>query len=163
MANDDRPRGFKPVKTVAGKTPLIVEFELATSQTIAEGDALTLSSGQAAIATASSGNILGFAAEAKTTGGTAANIKMYPAERDTIFEGQTSGTLAQSNLGSAVDIEGATGVMEINENATTEQVVQLLELAPTTNSDQTANAFGANADVRFKVLRSAWDGLLAAL
>jgi hypothetical protein len=161
MANVDNPNGFRFVRSLTGGTasPIIYTGEVAASQTIAAGDALAVSSGQIIIATATSGAILGVATEAVTVAsGATGTIHYVPALSHYVFEGQCSGTFAQSIMYSTVDIEGTTGIMEVNENATTEQVLTIIDLLRTP-----LNTIGANSRVEFVWTRSAFMGMLAAL
>ena len=76
-----------------------------------------------------------------------------------VFEGQCSGDSAANLVGTAVDIEGATGVMEVNEDATTEDVIQIVGLR---SDEDPAYTLGTNDRVRFIVLRSQFYPALAA-
>jgi hypothetical protein len=155
MANTDGPKGFKFIKSLAGEATIRTET-LDTSQTIAKGDALISASGVLQIAVTSSAQLYGIAAEAVTTDTVnTASIKFYPAIRDYVFEGQTSGTFADTIIGTACDIEGATGAMEVNENATTYDVIQIIGRNPNSPA-------GTNAKVRFIILRSSYIPTLAA-
>jgi hypothetical protein len=148
MANTDNPNGFKWIKNLTASDELIT-VTLATTQTIAKGDALQLSSGQAIIATSGAGQIFAVAAEAETTTTATADILVYPAYPWYEFEGQCSGTYAASIRHSAVDIEGTTGIMEVDENATTEKVFQVTGHNP--NSE-----IGANTRVTGVFIRSSY-------
>jgi hypothetical protein len=153
MANTDNPNGFTFVRSLSGKTGTpLVEVPLATTQTVTKGDALALSTGQATIAASSSGQIYGVAAESKTTTTSTAQILMYPATPDNLFEAQCEGTYAASMIGTACDIEGTTGIMEVNEDATTEKVFMIMEA----NSE---SEIGANTRVRGIFVRSSYTGL----
>lgn len=159
MANVDNPNGFmyEGSKTGTGSAPLI-EVTTKSALTLAEGDAvIILTTGLIDIAASTSGQLYGVAAE-PVTGATGVQKKVlvYPALRTAIFSGQTSGTMAQTDIGEAVDIEGTTGIMEVNENASTEGVIQIIGLKP-------GSAVGANARVLFSILRSSYEGLAAAL
>lgn len=141
MANINNPNGFTFNSMLSGQ-PTIKTGVLADSQTIAKGDALVISSGQLGIGLSNSPALYGVAAEAKVTDGAVADILFYPATKDTLFEAQCSGTFAESMVGADVDIEGATGVMQVNENATTEQVFHIVDYIRTDE-----NAIGANTRV----------------
>jgi hypothetical protein len=156
MANSDRPVGFKPAYTLSGGPPAIVYMPVATTQTLAAGDAVTLASGQIAISTSSSGTITGVMAAPSVTATANTLVPVYVANSDTVFEGQCSGNSAIALIGTAVDIEGATGVMEVNENATTEAVIRIVGLHP---SDEV----GTNGRVYFVVEKSTFNGYVAAL
>lgn len=157
MANNDNPNGFTCLDAISGE-PTIKPGTLATSQTITKGDALIKSSGQLQIALSNSGLIEGVAAETKTTTTATATLLYYPADHNNRFEAQCSGTFAESLIGSVVDIEGGTGVMEVNENATTEQVFQIQGWV----KDGT-NVVGANTRVFGDFVRSSYYYNAAAL
>ena len=148
MANVDNPSGFVWVKTIGSNTPYVDWVTL--GGTVSKGDALVFSGGACTIALSNSGLIHGVAAE---DGVSAESIMFYPATTSNIFEAQCSGTYATaSHLAAVVDIEGTTGIQEVNENATTEKVFQILELSP-------ASVVGANARVRGIFPRSSYTGL----
>jgi len=154
MANNDNPNGFSFRKNgQGGTTPLILTGIVATSQTIAKGDAIILASGLIQIAVATSGQLYGIANESIVSSAAGATMTFIPAAPGYIFSGQGSGTPTQAMLGTAVDIEGATGVMEINENAVVEKVIQLVGVDP-----DVENALGANARMLFTVARSQYTG-----
>ena len=81
---------------------------------------------------------------------------IYPALPGVVFEGQCSGTYAASIRYTSVDIEGTTGIMEVNENATTEQVIHVIGPVDGTT-------IGANSRVQFVIARSAFTGIGVAL
>ena len=158
MANRDNPKGFKWVRSLLGNdtSPIVKEAPVGASTTIAEGDTIILSSGLATIGLSNSAQIYGVAIEAVATGaGETDTIKFIPALPWYVFRGQCNGTYAITVNGTNVDIEGATGVQEINEDATTEKVVCVLEL-----SDLPNNAVGANAEVDFVFTRSQFLGIM---
>lgn len=148
MANKDNPNGFRVLQTVSGTEPMVLSGLTVTGLTVAPGDALVkdASTGLLDIATASSTAIFGVC-QSKVTGetGVSKKINYIPVTEDIIWEGQCSGTLTQAMSGDTCDIEGTTGIMEINENATSTNVVRIIEM-----SDRPDNAMGANARVKFK-------------
>lgn len=161
MANTDNPNGFSLVKTGHGQmAPL--NMPVAASQTIAKGDAVILVSGLITIAVVTSPQIYGVANAAIITGASPSRITdripIYPATPDNIFEGQASGSSVATLVGTDVDIEGATGVMEVNENATTEQVFRVIELV--SDFDPT-RAIGLNDRLRGYFIRSSYLGHVA--
>ncbi|NJL70762.1 MAG: hypothetical protein HC888_03710 [Candidatus Competibacteraceae bacterium] len=104
------------------------------------------------IALATSTRIFGVCQSAITAIATAQQKILYvPALPSILFEGQCSGTMTPVNMGETADIEGATGVMEINENAQSTNVLRLVKLADGLN-----NAAGANARVLFNWVASAF-------
>ena len=160
MANPDTPNGFRPVRSDSGQSA-VVFFSVAASQTIAKGDAVILASGLVEIAVLTSPQLLGVAASAKvtTTVTRADRIAVYVAIPSQTFEGQCSGSSTAALVGTACDIEGATGVMEVNENATTEDVIQITGIR---SDEDVTTALGLNDIVRFVILRSQYYPVLAA-
>ena len=157
MANSDNPNGFFPFST--GGQLVVKEFQVNDTQTIAKGDAVILSSGKASIALSNSGTLLGVSTMPKVTATAAATdvIQVAVGDHNNAFRGQCSGTFAvASHVGAPVDIEGTTGIMEVNEDANTEKVVQVFGYA-------LEDEVGANTHVYFTILRSAYNGLVAAL
>ena len=152
MANADTPNGFSPAKNIPGVTPRTGYYLAASGKTWAEGDMLTLSGAFTQLAVAGSNVLLGVAAEPTPSGGSSTDptarsrLAVYDDPNQT-FEGQCSGTYTEGTDGvKTADIEGTTGIMEVNENATSKEVVKITSLVP--KSD---NADGANAKVRFVI------------
>ena len=156
MANTDNPNGFMCVKSDFG--PIKIEEGLvATGQTITKGDALIISSGLIQIAVATSEAIYGVAAESVTSAAAGSNIKFIPALPWYVFEGQCSGSFAATHRGGTADIEGTTGIMEVNEDASVEDVLVMVREHP----DATVGS--ASAQIYFRWIRSAYLPVLAAL
>ena len=154
MANLDLPNGFTAVMK-GGDAPPIYTAYTKSNISLSPGDALImLSGGTLDIAIASSTAIWGVC-QSKITAVAATKQKcLYiPASPDIIFEGQCSGTFTPVNVGESVDIEGTTGIMEINENAQVTGVARLIGLA-----GGVKNADGANARVWFTWCKSQWTG-----
>lgn len=154
MANIDRPHGFcfEYLEGSSGAAPL-VEDTLDTNVSLAVGDALARgTNGYLTIATASSTEIVGVSAS-KITGaaGTRPTILYYAALPNAVFSGQCSGDGERTDIGESVDIEGATGVMELNENASSTGVVRVIGL-------KLDSAFGTNAELMFVWNKSAFTG-----
>lgn len=148
MANRDKPNGFSAVQMLgAGSGAFPLETAYTDSNvTLNAGDAVTmLSDGTIAIATSSSAAILGVC-QTKVTGETGVRKKItyIPALPNVVFAGQCSGTFSPVNAGESVDIEGTTGIMEINEDAQSTGVARIIGL-----EKRIDNAAGANARVRF--------------
>ena len=148
MANLDNPCGFKPYDHEGNGSPPMHWYKHTASDgaAIAAGDAVILDSnaGYIKIALYTSGSLLGVAATA-CAASTAGDVAVYDSP-DTVFTGQCSGTSAQALVHSQVDIEGATSIMEVNENATTEKVITITGVHP---SDE----LGANGRVLFKITK----------
>lgn len=114
------PKGFLPVDM---RSAVIRMLPIASSQTLARGDAVILSSGQIAIALANSAELCGVVARdcASLAAGTLVPVWADP---DTIFVGRTNSTNSAA-IGAEVDLVGATGAMEIDENASTMDIFVL--------------------------------------
>ena len=155
MANLDRPSGFRAVANLGGGAIPMYPATVASNVSLAPGDAIImLSGGNVTIATSSSTGILGVCQTPITAiAATTQKILYVPAMDGIVFEGQCSGTYTPVNAGESVDIEGTTGIMEINEDAQSTGVARLLRLA-----DELDNANGANARVQFTWARSQWHG-----
>ena len=139
MANDDRPNGFSWACNLAGGTggPITKRYIQKTSTQITKGDWVIWddSTGTVDIAVSSSPALLGVACETSAASSSAGDtLLVIPAFPWYLFVGQTSGTMSQALIGDYADIEGATGVMEINENATTESVLVMQELEDSYNN-----------------------------
>lgn len=160
MANSDIKNGFTVSSNQYGQDA-VKEFPVAASQTITKGDFVILASGLIQIALATSPQLLGIAAHDITTGGSVDRndvLKVTVALPGIVFEGQGSGSSVASLIGGACDIEGATGIMEVNENATTEDVLQIIGF----RSDEDPNyELGLNDRIRVVVLRSQYIPFLA--
>lgn len=154
MANVDNPNGFRALQTTSGSKPQVLSGYTKTGVTLNPGDAIIVdgTTGLIDIATSSSTAIYGVC-QSKVTGetGVSKRVNFIPASRDVIFEGQCSGTLTQATIGDTCDIEGTTGIMEINEDSTTTNVVRIIGL-----SDRPGNDLGANARVKFTFVGSQW-------
>jgi hypothetical protein len=149
-ANPDRPYGFAPYGPCSS-----LNHSCGGSATFVKGDVVYLASGVVEIVTAgTTREVYGVAAEGCTSGtpDSGSYVAIYPAE-DCIFQGQTSGTGAITQLGTTVDIEGATSAMEVNENATSAPNFKMLGLVGTPD-----NSWGANAQVfgRFTRPQGTW-------
>lgn len=155
MANKDLPNGFRAAMAGSGSPPPVFEAMTKANIALSPGDALImLSNGTVDIATASSTAIFGVC-QSKVTAesGVSKKIRYIPALDDLIFEGQCSGTFTPVNVGESVDIEGTTGIMEINEDAQSVGCARIVGLAGGVD-----NAAGANARVFFTWTKSQWNG-----
>lgn len=138
MANYDNPNGFAPVTFPARAN------KYTTSAVVTKGDALAIASGAVLpYVLATHDQIVGIAAHDAESG---AEVLVYD-DPDTEFVGQCSGTFATSMIGSSVDIEGTTGIMEIDENGSTDQVATIVGHYPVAGSTEV----GANSRVKFRL------------
>jgi len=135
MANYDSPDGFKPVSFPA-RTNV---YEC--SATVTKGDALAIASGKVLpYVAASHSAVIGVAAESGVNGD---EIQVFD-DPLTEFSAQCSGTFAATLIGTAVDIEGATGAMEVDENGATNDICVILGHYPLPGADE----IGANSRVK---------------
>ena len=152
MANKDYPNGFKAIAPAGTALPLYT-YNTKSNLSLSPGDAVILmSTGVVDIATASSAAILGVC-QSKVTGetGVQKQVAVVPAYKDILFSGQCSGDYSPVNAGESVDIEGTTGIMEINENAQSAGVARIVGLEGGID-----NAVGTNARVLFTWAKSQW-------
>lgn len=150
MANTDNPNGFRFAKALAGYLQ-VKTHTLESGQTVADGDALVLdrTSGKLNIWSSSFDEIYGFAAEACDASTADTDCKYIPALPWYVFEGQCSGTYDATMQGIECDIEGTTGIMEVNEDAHKQRLIKIIEPISTTE-------VGANSRVLFVVVRSSY-------
>lgn len=145
MANTNNPHGFQPERNEAGAAIPIEYGYLDTGQTVTKGDLIYWgANGNLIIYTAQIATVAGVATEAKTTTTAVAQIGFYPVQDNIIFSAQSSGTPTTSLIGSTCDIEGGTGAMMINENATNVNIVRIVGL----NARSTMGQY-AELDVKF--------------
>jgi hypothetical protein len=158
MANPNAPNGFRVVQS-GSSGPFLKEFPVAANQTIAAGDMVILASGLVEIALANSTALLGVAVNPITTTGSVTRaddtLLVHIGDSDTVFEGQCEGDSDASVVGETHDIEGATGIMEINENATSTNVIRIVGLR---SDDDPAYTIGTNDRVLFTIEKSQFDG-----
>ena len=155
MANVNNPNGFRAVKSLSGSYLPTFSYMTKTNVAIKAGDAvIMLSNGTIDIALAASATIFGVSQSTLTAeSGVSKKILVVPASKDIVFSGQCSGTYTPVNAGESVDIEGATGVMQVNEDAQSTNVLRIVGLEGGLN-----NAVGANARVLFTWCKSQWAG-----
>lgn len=154
MANVDAPHGFVPEYMMGGNGAIpILTTVLGSNVGVKTGDAIArLTTGLASLATSSSAAIVGVATETVTAvAATRKTVHYVPALESIVFSGQCSGTAAITDIGEAMDIEGGTGVMEINEDANSTAVLIPIALKP-------GSAYGANAELLFVWQKSAFSG-----
>jgi hypothetical protein len=155
MANVDNPNGFFAVANLGGGAIPIWHGTTKSNLTLAAGDALIVATtGLIDIAGATSASILGVCTKAITgVTGTQKTVDFVPALPSIVFEGQCSGTAAQTDMYEKMDIEGTTGIMELNENSNSYNVAMPIGLV-----ERPSNAIGANARLLFIWTNSAFTG-----
>lgn len=161
MANVNNPNSFRLISSLYGHSELVKgNVYHASAIAIATGDAIIeddTTAGKVNIAVFDSDLLHGIAAQpiARTAGQVTAPFLYYPALPGNVFEGQCSGTYALTKRYFACDIEGATGIMEVNENLTNEDVIYIIREDPNTE-------IGAYSRVQFLIIRSSFYPVLAA-
>jgi hypothetical protein len=169
MANPDNPVGFDVVGTLDGGAIKKSTGYLNSTQTIAVGDPLILSSGRVSVAAATSGSLLGVCAPQLGVTTLGVNVFTTPAQDTAIlyydarhvFAGQCSGTYANTYKDALCDVEGTTGIFEVNENATTESCIQIIDEITGNYRGRTGLTTGANSIVKFKIVKPMGGGQTA--
>lgn len=163
MANVDNANGFYMVLDMAGHGEQLKDITPKADATLAAHDAIIKSSETATIALANSGAILGVWMGPAVASGTLADGQSkglyWPALPWYLFEGQCSSDTAEddsSHIFYACDIEGTTGVMELDLDDQTESVAYIVGRNPETEE-------GTHARMYFFFQRSEYLPLLAAL
>jgi hypothetical protein len=159
MTNIDNPHGFKYEYRKGGGTAPLEEFWTNSNTTLAKGDPVRLSTtGYVSIAAATTTiTLLGVAAHAVTGAtGIRKKVLVIPGYEDVVFSGQCSGAPTQAHIGSLVDLEGSTGIFEINEDATTTKAIRLLNFKPGTTIE-------TNAEMYFNFNENCWGGSPGAI
>ena len=110
--------GFWPLNPNARLTYMPMKASVA----LAAGDLVILTSNQVDLALAASAELTGVIAESTTTAVAAGTLVGVYADANEKFVGKTSGANALA-VGAACDIEGGTGAMLVNENATSTNVL----------------------------------------
>lgn len=148
------PKGFQLAYSV-GDHPTIV-WKTAVTLGFLKGDAVIQSGADVTLALANSGALYGVAGADAAIGDT---VPIYVGDRNNVFIGQiTEADVSASAWPLECDIEGATGAMKINHDASTEDVVYIIEAV--SEDDQTDTTDGCR--VYFQILRSTYDLLIAA-
>lgn len=156
MANVDAPNGFQPEYLMGGGGAIPLMSVLLSSNTGCKiGDPIALlTTGLATVGSATSTEILGVAQETVTAvAATRKNVKVAVALENAVFSGQCSGNCLITRIGEDVDIEGSTGIFEINEDASSIDIARIIGLKPVSG-----NAWGTNARVLFVWQKSAFSG-----
>ena len=137
-ANADNPDGCKPVGLFGQHSEPFQAYETAAAQTIVEGDPVKLDgSGQIVIGTAIDSALLGFARSGVTASSAGDLIYVY-SNPSTVFQCQSSGSFAITMISDLVDLEGSTGIFEVNENASVYKPLRIVGYNPN-------DSVGANA------------------
>lgn len=160
MSNTDRPNGFRPVEghwNGAISVPHV--WPASSGATIARGDMVYLdSAGRIAIATSSTAAVIGVAATPVSAAAAGDSIWVFD-DPNQVFEGQCSGSGALADpytcatSTSCFDLEGTTGIMEINEDSSSYDIIQVIGVGydPLTGEP---SAVGTNQRKYFKINRA---------
>jgi hypothetical protein len=154
MANADRPVGFTPAEDCPYYPPK--PWPVVGSAAIAKGDMVTLNS-DGYVCIDITGAQLGVADSSVTASSSAGDTIMVFDNPNQIFQGQCSGDGALADpyttrsAAACFDIEGTTGIMEINENATSALIVKIVGVGKEPNGEK--SAVGTNQKKLFRISR----------
>lgn len=148
------PKSFAPAYsmgdhfTIVWKTVVTLGFK--------KGDAVIQSGADVTLAVSTSGALYGIAG---ADGAIGDSVPIFVGDRNNVFIGQiTAADVSASAWPLECDIEGASGAMLVNHDASTEDVIYVIE--PVSEDDQTDATDGCR--VYFQILRSTYDLLIAA-
>ena len=148
------PKSFAPAYsmgdhfTIVWKTVVTLGFK--------KGDAVIQSGADVTMAVSNSGALYGIAG---ADGAIADVVPIFVGDRNNVFIGQvTAADVSAVAWPIECDIEGGTGAMTINHDASTEDVIYVIE--PVSEDDDTDTTDGCR--VYFQILRSTYDFLVAA-
>jgi len=125
MGQAENRKGFFPADPEARMN----YYPIAASQTLAAGDAVILTSNLVDVALDSSAALLGVIA--RDCSGLAAST-MVPVwdDPDTVFIGTANADSSGVGAGDEVDLVGTTGIMQIDEDASSTDVFKLIAALP---------------------------------
>lgn len=148
------PKSFAPAYPMGDHFTIV--WKTAVTLGFAKGDAVIQSGADVTLALSNSGALYGIAGADAAIGDT---VPIFVGDRNNVFIGQvTAADVSASAWPLECDIEGATGAMTINHDASTEDVVYVIEAV--SEDDQTDTTDGCR--VYFQILRSTYDLLIAA-
>jgi hypothetical protein len=163
LANIDNPHGFRPVVNLAGGSVIPTwEGRYASASTVSLGDALYATAGYLHFTATATPAVVGVAITQKTGSATTSSAMLFwPAVDWIVYEGQcSSGTApAQADVWDACDIEGTSGVQEVNEDGSTNLNVWVIDIG---SNCQTNTSIGAYAHVRFTWCKSKFNARTSA-
>ncbi len=132
MANVDLPNGFRPVISENISQPHVGTYVAKANESWKAGDiAVYHTDGTVMLGSASSASALGVFASDVTTATSGQEVPIYD-DPEQIFEGQFDGTPGRTALytcsasANCYDIKGTTGVMEINDGATSIEIIKVV-------------------------------------
>lgn len=158
MANspkcDSWPTGFAPAYSIGSHFTVV--WKTVVSNAVKKGDAVIQSGADVDLALSNSGALYGVAGADGEVGDT---IPIYVGDRNNVFVGQvTAANISAVDFPIECDIEGGTGAMTINHDASVQDVVYVI--GAVAEDDLTDTTDGAR--VYFQILRSTYDFLVAA-
>ena len=160
MANPTTLFGFVYKYRMSGApVPPLVDIKCGTSATFASGDPLAPNAYGYYAVIGSAAIVPHYIAVEDAAAVDAATVKKaIPILHDQVWEARCTGTPTQAMVGTVVDIEGSTGVFGVNENASSNDTVRILDLAEGNES----NTWGAYAKVLVSFNKTAFAGGLSA-
>jgi hypothetical protein len=118
-------------------------YPVAASQTIAKGDPVIISSGQIAIATTTSAEICGVAAQASASADAGTLIAIYD-DPDTVFFVRADADASSLAIGTHCDLDGSTGAFQLDVAGSTYDILNYLGTKPNDDNSE----IGAHLKVR---------------
>lgn len=144
MANNDCPNGFMAIGSLDGGLPQeFLGWVQSGANPIKIGDPLFVTGGFIRIADANDGALIGMSNSVVPTDLCAIQKIYFYGSPNTMFSGQCSGAYTQAMQFDICDIEGSTGIFEVDENASSQGVLQIIGLATYDDND-----YGTNAKVK---------------
>ena len=147
-------KGFQPAYSMGDHFTIV--WKTAVTLGFKKGDAVIQSGADVTLALSNSGALYGVAGADAAIGDT---VPIFVGDRNNVFVGQiTAADVSASAWPLECDIEGGTGAMLVNHDASTEDVIYIIE--PVAEDDKTDTTTGCR--VYFQILRSTYDLLIAA-
>jgi hypothetical protein len=126
MANVDSAHGFIVEGSfIAGAGIPQWKGRVLAGQTIAIGDPISFSAGGCRVSTAGDA-VAGISVDPCASLAAGTEIEYVPAFPWIVFSAQTSGVFSNGNIMSLSDIEGSTGIFEVNEDSNTYGTVRVI-------------------------------------
>lgn len=119
-------------------------YPVATTQTLAKGDPVILSSGQVAVAAVTSAAHMGVMAEASVLATAGTLVPVYDDPHQEFFI-RADGSVAAVEIGYEFDLAGSTGVFVADANASTYNALIFLGV----KTGDTSSEIGCHCRVRF--------------
>lgn len=153
MANVDSAHGFNVEGSfIAGAGIPQWKGRVRAGSTFTIGDPIRFSNGLMGICAATD-IVAGVSAQPCASLAEGTEVKYVPAFPWIIFSGQTSGALTLTQLHTVCDMEGTTGIFEVNEDANTNKTLRIIGRKDVGNT-----SLGTWAHVYVVFLKSIWTG-----